>query len=201
MNKKTYVIKDEEWVIEYITNNEIITETYRKEWEKAPRKDINTIIKNSVCSILLHPQEHKVLLAYRKTCDRIIFPWSWIDWVESAIETIKREIEEETWYIDIKSIEEFTNPISKNYYHIPKNINIKGTDQVCIVILNTLRQIDIDVSELEKHDMKRIDIDKVYNEISSPFHKLFRYRYLNKDRPLTEVDTEFLNLQQKNISK
>lgn len=64
--------------------------------------------------------------------------------------------------------------------------------------LNSLVQTNIDTSELEKHDMRRIDSNKVYDEISSPFHKLFRYRYLNKDRLLSEVDQEFIQLQQTN---
>lgn len=197
MDTKSYLIQDDKWIVEYITQNGVIQETYRKQWEKANKENFKTIIKNTVGAILLNPDESKILLAYRKTCDRIVFPGWGIDNNETPIETIQREIKEETWYIQIKTIQEFTNPIQKNYFSIPKNINIKWTDQICIVTLNNLQKISVDSSEIEKHDMKRVDKDKVYNEINSPLHKLFWYRYLNKDRPLSEVDQEFIQLQQK----
>ncbi len=191
---ESFEVSDAQWVVEYILQDGIITETYRKKWPRASRNDKKTIMRDSICWIIVHPDNDKILLAFWKTCDWILFPWGGIDDSEKPLDAIYREIREETGYEDFISVDLLAHPIKKNYYHEPKWYNISWTDQAALIQLWSLKQQGVDDNERNKHEMIWIARSKVMEMLTSPFHRIYRYRYLHSDRSLDEVDKEFIAL-------
>lgn len=192
---QTYTYHTDADILQYTLQDWVITHAYHISWPKGPRADVKTITRDSICAIVIHPVSWEILIAFWKTCDRILFPWGGIENDETPTQAIGREIREETWYDDIDAIDVSMSPIHKYYYHPTKHINIQWTDQIAIISLSSLKHKKVTKIEHDKHDMKRIHPNQVWDTLSSPFHRIFWYRYIHRDLSPKLADQQFLQLQ------
>lgn len=180
------------------SRNWLVTWLWRSTGDIAMREDKEIITRNSVTGLVVHPDGQQILFAFWKKADRVRFPGWGIEDGETAQETIRREIIEETGYTDF-AVGDNLWIINKQYYHWPKGYNIIGTDTCFIIKLHSLTQQTIDPSEAEKHDMKRVALADAYTTTTSPFYELYIHRYhaLQAQKSFADADREFLAYMQK----
>jgi leucyl-tRNA synthetase len=94
------------------------------------------------------------------------------------IEALKREIKEESGYIDIKSIREVSNTLSAHGYRATKNKNQIVDGKFYEVVLGSDKRVDSE-AEAGEHQLKWVKKEEVANLLSWYGHQAGWEQYLN----------------------
>ncbi len=118
------------------------------------RPDKETIPRNVVACVIKHPDEDKYLMALPRGGDKWAPLMGGIEGDESIEETVRREIIEETGYVNIASIQPKGNVFAGEFYTPHKDLNRIAYNNVVYVELGSLEQdmslaVDIDEQETE----------------------------------------------------
>ncbi len=135
----------------------------------APRKWKEELKKSYVNAIIEF--ENKFLLLEEKIWCK--FVWWGKEKDETIEEAIKREIREESWFIDYAIEWKVLNSSYYWYgYRNHKDINHKGLDYPFFhIVLNSLKQEEIDEAEKDLHSLKWVEKEKVKALLFSDGHK------------------------------
>lgn len=133
---------------------------YEEELLKA-RSDKQTIARQMIGLVVKHPTENKYLLIKRNDLGKYTnLAWGIEQW-DTELETARKELVEESWYYDIKSIESLDHEIQYHQFAPHKDVNRYGIAKLYYVELESLQQNPIDPKELKLHTPEWIDFDQV----------------------------------------
>lgn len=134
-----------------------------------PIEGLPYITRNRVVAIIKHPKEDSFLLI--KDWYGITFPWWWVEKDELFEDAIKREIKEETGYINIDNIKQ--SWIVLNFYRNHGQENWLSKNIVMNWVLNNLERKE---SEFE---ILWIEKEQVYKTLETESSKLLRKTFLS----------------------
>jgi len=132
--------------------------------------------------ILMDPSNQKVLLAYLKDAswgDRkpVNFIIGGIEEGETAEQTARREIQEETGYTDVRFVKEIPFEICAEFFQAQKDVNRKVHVYTLVFELNSDAKISTDEKEKALHDFVWVERDQVAKELNIPDDEL-TWKYL-----------------------
>lgn len=152
---------------------------YEKNWQGAYRQWVKEEMRLTVWWLVKHPTEDKVLvLDWWDYWWKTMVMW-WVENWEDPIEAVKREIIEETWYFDIKSVKKVDWDIESHYFAAHKNIGRHALESMYVVELNSLSKNDVKNEELQKHKPVWIDSKDVVEYINTAGQKELIKWYVN----------------------
>ncbi len=97
-------------------------------WDSAPRDDFPTRIKKCSTAIVKHPNEDKYLVQNYSNGE-LCFTGGWIEWDETPLECMKRELQEESGIHNIKK-SDFLGIMVWHGYKDRKQTNCKDPDYI-----------------------------------------------------------------------
>jgi leucyl-tRNA synthetase len=97
---------------------------------------------------------------------------------DTDVQTVRKEIEEEVGYIDIKSIRKISSIASCDAYRLTKNKNQKTSGYAYEVVIDRSKKIDSEAEE-GRHVIKWVKKDQVKNMITWGGHLFFWDQYLS----------------------
>lgn len=160
------------------------------DWKNAPIVWKKEVFVDWITAIILDELKEKILV--------LKYPNNWIGlvtwWVEkwdSFEKTLFKEIEEETWYIDL-SIVEILSYNYQEYYHFIKDTNWYWINIVYVISLNSNKKIDISLDEQKKHTPFWYKIEEAIDLITFSNHKRFVKDHLNLDDNKTFIQDGLL---------
>ena len=158
-------------------------------WKDMPKKDVETLNKEWVWVVLLNEKEDKVLvLKWKDKWNWISFITGWIEKWELFLESAIREVEEETWYTDIKFL--WKKLIRKiNNFHHWKNVNFSSIWYWCLFKLNSNIKIEISEEENLKHDSEWVNISDLKKILTFDDHKILVEQFFEKETAFTDLWT------------
>ena len=114
-----------------------------------PRKGEPFVERVAVQAIVKHPTEDKYLMLHMKGWETEVFgyPTGGIEEGEGPIETIKRELQEETGFYNIKSAVEVGEPYYAQFYHEFKKVNRRVKMYTVAIELSNLNQTEVSDEE------------------------------------------------------
>lgn len=127
------------------------------------RSDKHTVLRKMVWMIVKHPTDNSYLMMQRSDSWNYTNPAWWIEEWDNLIDTVIKELLEETWYDDIARIIDLTHQIHFHQFAPHKDENRYGITNLFEVQLASLSQQDIDPKELTQHQAVWIAKDKMGN--------------------------------------
>ncbi|EKD66797.1 MAG: hypothetical protein ACD_49C00009G0022 [uncultured bacterium (gcode 4)] len=148
-------------------------------WDWAFREDKPIIERRVVGGIVKHPTEDKVLILDVKWFNWKTFVIWWAEDWEKEEGAILREIKEETWFKNFKSIEKIPWELESYFYAAHKWVSRRAFECAFIVTLENLDQDKISDEELAKHDLIWINTKDILKTINTAGHLFFAEKFLN----------------------
>lgn len=157
------------------------------DWIKAPKPELETLERKTIDTIIEN-EKWEFLIEFEKDENHIHyhFVWWWIEKWDSELETVKKEILEETWYSDILEI----IPINMSYkwwswYRHTKWKNQKTIWRFFHVKINSTNQIKSEIEEW-KHEIMWVKKDEVIKLLNWWNHIDAWKIFLNWESPITD---------------
>lgn len=138
-----------------------------KEWEE--------IYKSNWAFAIIEDNNWQFLIIDWKKLPWKTFVCWWIEEWELELEWIIREIREETWYTDLKLIDEVS--AYSLFYHKWKDKNYGWIAPTFYFRLNSDKQLTVDAEELEKHKLNWISKEEINDNLTFDINK-FAFNYL-----------------------
>ncbi len=117
--------------------------------------------------IVQHPTEDKYLMLKLKgwEVDTYSLPIGGVDEGEEPVESVLRELHEETGFTDIGDVTSIAEPYFALFHHDLKQVNRRALVHSFYTRLNSLEQIEVADSELAKHDLLWVDLEELHNKL------------------------------------
>jgi leucyl-tRNA synthetase len=125
------------------------------------RSDKQTIARQMIGLVVKHPTENKYLLIKWNDLGKYTNLAGGIEQWDTELETAKKELIEESWYCDIRSIESLDHEIQYHQFAPHKDVNRYWIAKLYYVELESLQQNPIDPKELKLHTPEWVDFDQV----------------------------------------
>lgn len=123
---------------------------YTEEGEYAPKENLPFVQRKNIAAVVKF-QDKYLFLSWNKVDYQNSLVTGGIDDDEDIEVAVCRELNEETGYCDILSIEEIDCVNVSRFYVEHKNQNREAIYYPYLVTLNSLKQDDIDLMESEEH--------------------------------------------------
>ena len=124
---------------------------YDETGEYAPRDGFEVVKRTNIAAIIKYQDEY-LLLQYNNVNYSKSLVTGGIEWDEDMKDAVKREVIEETGYIDIDSIE-FVDCVNISRFFVEhKKQNREATYYPFLVILKSKEKIDISSEEKNEHE-------------------------------------------------
>ncbi len=131
------------------------------------RPDKETIPRNVVACVIKHPDEDKYLMALPRGGDKWAPLMGGIEGDESIEETVRREIIEETGYVNIASIQPKGNVFAGEFFAPHKDLNRIAYNNVVYVELGSLEQ-DLSLAvDYDEQETKWVSLDEFTSHTDS----------------------------------
>ncbi|MDQ5954527.1 MAG: leucyl-tRNA synthetase [Patescibacteria group bacterium] len=104
---------------------------------------------------------------------------------ENLIEAAKREIKEETGFVNLKFIEQLPINTQSRFFAAHKNVNRIANVTCLIFDLINEERVEVDEKETQFHDWKFVSMSKATSDINIP-DDIYFLGYLNKPSAFTE---------------
>lgn len=130
------------------------------------KESAKTVERHIGIWIVYDPKTNRYLWMKRHADGVQNFPWWGIEEWEDPVEATKREIQEETWYKNLRFVTELT-PYRAHYRHPTKNANYLTKDRAFVFDLVDNEQDDIDEKEMEKHEPQWIKAEDIKDFLST----------------------------------
>lgn len=124
--------------------------------EYAPKSELDFVKRNNIAAIIKYKNEY-LLLDYNNVNYSKSLVTGGIEQDEDMIDSVKREVIEETGYYDIGSIIPIDCINVSRFYVAHKNQNREATYYPFLVTLNSKNKIDITEDEIKEHKCIWID--------------------------------------------
>ena len=151
-----------------------------------PRSDKKTVARVAVQAIVIDPKTKKVLcLRWKK------FPWTTfitggVENGENIIDAARREILEETGYINVKYIRTLGGPVESHFFANHKDENRKATFSALVFELVDDKRNEISEQEKQIHDITWLSWDELAKDKNVKIMPRTTLRYaiekLNKEK-------------------
>lgn len=148
--------------------------------ENEPYEDNSAII-----GIVKHWSEEKYLALRWKEVAWGTFLTGGIEAGMTAEETVRKELKEETGYVDIRSVAQM-GTVHSRFFHVPKQKNRFGHASVMYVTLGSDERVSVAPAEMEKHDVHWLTLDELGAFLTAASHQ-----YLQKKLSKPGVYTEW----------
>jgi 8-oxo-dGTP pyrophosphatase MutT (NUDIX family) len=149
-----------------------------------PRSDVQKIQRKTVNAIIEHDGKFLIL----KEPENYRLLWGGVEAWENPIDTIQREITEETGYFSFDTIQEVANSqIFWHGYHHKKEHNVESHNMPCFhVVLKSLEQKEVSPEELAWHSIMWVEKEKVAELLSFEMHE-YQWKQFLSPFPTTAV--------------
>ena len=124
------------------------------------RPDKETIPRRVVACVIKHPDEDKYLMALPRGGDKWAPLMGGIEGDEGVEETVRREIVEETGYVNIASIQPKGNVFAGEFYAPHKDLNRIAYNNVVYVELGSLEQDMSLAVDIDEQETKWVTLDE-----------------------------------------
>jgi leucyl-tRNA synthetase len=153
-----------------------------------PRDGVKVVERNAVQAIVINPSDNKVLMLKWKKYPWTTFITGGIEGNEDIVEAAKREIQEETGYINIKYIKTLGGPVESHFYANHKNENRKATFHGLVFELVNNEVKEIDEKEKDIHDVAWMSWDELSKDknIKCSEYDIWLDRFFKKPHAYTD---------------
>lgn len=143
------------------------------------REDKPIVERTVIGAIVKHPTENKILVLDRKEFGwKTFVMWGAENW-EDPKESIIRELKEETWYTNIKSIEKLPFEIESYFFAAHKDQSRRAFESCYVIELKDLEKDNVQAEELSKHEPIWVETSKVNEIINTAWHIFFANQFVN----------------------
>lgn len=136
--------------------------------------------RNNVACIIKHPTENKYLVSKWKSVNWNGFLTGGIEEGETPQDAVKKELKEETGFVDIKDIKDFNFTSHAIFYHPVKNQNRFAHYNLFVIELNSLENVGVAKEEADIAEFVWVDESEVLETLSRYDMKSLWEFYLNK---------------------
>ena len=134
--------------------------TYDEQGEYAPREGFDFVKRDNIAAIIKYQEEY-LLLKYNNVNYSKSLVTGGIEKGENMVDAVKREVLEETGYLDIDSITPIDCINISRFFVEHKHQNREATYYPFLVTLNSKEKVDIADLEKEEHECIWIKEDEV----------------------------------------
>ena len=124
--------------------------TYEEKGEYAPRSGFKTVKRDDIAAIIKYRNEY-LLLEYNNVNYSKSLVTGVVEQNEDMLETVKREVIEETWYYDIESITPVDCINISRFFVEHKKQNREATYYPFLVVLKSKKKVPISIEEQQEH--------------------------------------------------
>jgi leucyl-tRNA synthetase len=160
-----------------LPSREVISRHEVPSGAEAFREGVETLTREVVDTIIVDEQSGEYLLI-EEPGGITHFVGGGIEAGDTDVQTVRKEIEEEVGYIDIKSIRKISSIASCDAYRLTKNKNQKTSGYAYEVVIDRSKKIDSEAEE-GRHVIKWVKKDQVKNMITWGGHLFFWDQYLS----------------------
>jgi leucyl-tRNA synthetase len=147
------------------------------------REDLSFVERNAITLIVKHWSENKYLGLKWKKVNWGTFLTGGVENGEDSEETLKRELEEETGYFNLKFIKRLGRRHAK-FYHVPKKENRFGHFTYFHVQLENGEQKEISKEEKDKHDLVWISPEEMEKFLTSESNRDEWIKFQGNEKPI-----------------
>ncbi len=165
-----------------------IAKSFEYKWKDAPKKWVETLNRETV-DIILENEKWEFLLQIEehKNWTHIHLVWGWIDKWDSELETVTKELVEETWYTDTEIVWPVNLSLAYSlWYRANKDKNQQCIGRVFHLMLKSDNQIISEIDEW-KHTVKWVKKEEVWKLINWTWHLDFWNHFYNWEKPFTNL--------------
>lgn len=163
--------RDYEFAKKYdIPIKQVIAPNFVLSGKNAPKEDVETLYRDCIDVIIEHPVENKFLLLEEK--DNNIFVGGGIEKDESAKDALRREIIEETGFVNFEIKKIILHPIFAHGFRINKNKNQKTKNILFHVKLKDEERVKSEI-EKNKHRFIWMSPEKIKDTITWENHRFY----------------------------
>ncbi|PIR79830.1 MAG: hypothetical protein COU25_03320 [Candidatus Levybacteria bacterium CG10_big_fil_rev_8_21_14_0_10_35_13] len=129
-----------------------------------PRTGVKTVFRKAVQVILINPKNNKVLVLRWKKFPRTTFITGGVEEGEGIVEAAKREIREETGFVDFEYVKTLGGPVESHFYANHKNENRKALFTGLVFKLKSEKQNNISKEEESIHEPAWMSWEELDND-------------------------------------
>ena len=159
---------------------QVVAESFVYTWKNAPKKWVETLHRKTI-DLIVEDTEWNFLLQVKKhdNGEHIHFVWGWIDGWDTEMNTVSKELIEETGYTDFEIIwpVEWTYVYSL-WYRANKDKNQQCIGRAFHIRLKSKKQVRSEIDD-GKHAIVWVKKEEVERHINWTGHKKFWSTFLN----------------------
>ena len=175
---KKYDLEIVQSILKYVTYD----------WIKAPKKEVETLVRNTI-DVIVENDKWEFLLQLEEDGKETHchFVWGWIEEWDTELETVSKELTEETWYTDFEIIW----PLNLSYkwgksFRHTKNKNQDTIWRFFHIKLNSENQIESELADW-KHTIEWVKKENVLQRITWNNHADAWNLFINWEKAFTDL--------------
>ncbi len=141
------------------------------------RKD--SVHRDGVAAVITRMADKKILVLYNKLLDEYRLPAGGYEKNEDSITTLKREILEESGYVNFK-IEEYLGQIFAHHYALGRNVWRNKYQKAYHVILNSEESVPLQPDEHEDFERHWMESDEAIKKLDSNENNCFESEHIKR---------------------